>query len=264
MKTIKRKKYKNGAVLSGGVARGFAHVGVLQAMHEAGIKPEIISGVSAGSVVGAFYADGFEPQEILDFFLNKRFIELVKIVPSKTGLLKMNGLKALLKKNLKANTFDELKKPLVVAVTNYKTGMSEYISTGNLFEAVLASSSIPVLWQPYKLDGVEYVDGGITDNLPVKPIMDLCRNIYGVHVNPIGKMSKNKGLVSTALRSFHISVASGIEQKRRYFKLFIEPLELRKFGLLEVMKGREMYEIGYEEAKRNLEEQAVNTKKKNK
>lgn len=250
----RRKKYKNGIVLSGGVARGFAHVGVLQAFHEAGIRPEVISAVSAGSIVGAFYADGYEPKEILDFFYDKRFMEFVKIVPSKSGLLKMTGLYELLEKNLRSNTFDDLKVPLSVCVTNFKTGLSEHLSQGNLLDAVLASSSIPVLFQPYEINGNEYVDGGITDNLPVHPILNQCQNIYGVHVNPIGKMNRNKGLVSTALRSFHISVASGIEQKKQYFKLFIEPLKLREYGLLEVMKGKEMYGIGYEEAKKRLEQ----------
>lgn len=254
MITVRRKKYKTGVVLSGGVARGFAHVGVLQAMHEAGIKPEVVAGVSAGSIVGAFYADGYDPQEILDFFYHKRFIEFVKIAPSKTGLLKMTGLKDVLKKNLRSTTFEELKIPLFVGVTNYKTGLSEYLHQGNLFDAIIASSSIPVLFQPFKKDGTEYIDGGVTDNLPVKPIQELCQVIYGIHVNPIGKMSKNQGLVSTALRSFHISVAAGIEQKKQFFKLFIEPPELRKYGLLEVTKGKEMYKIGYGEAKRRLEE----------
>lgn len=256
----RRRKYKYGAVLSGGIARGFAHVGVLQAMHEAGIRPEVISGVSAGSVVGAFYADGYEPEEILHFFYEKRFIEFVKLTPTKTGLLKMTGLKDLLKKNLHANTFKELKIPFNVCVTNYETGLSEYLNEGNLLDAVLASSSIPVLFQPYKIGSNYYVDGGITDNLPVHPILDVCHNIYGVHVNPIGKVSKNKGLVSTALRSFHISVASGIVQKKKYFELFIEPLKLREYGLLEVMKGKEMYTIGYEEAKQRLEEHQKNKK----
>ncbi len=70
------KKYKTGLILSGGGARGFAHLGVLQALNEHGIKPSIISAASAGALAGAFYADGYEPYEILDFFLSENFIAL--------------------------------------------------------------------------------------------------------------------------------------------------------------------------------------------
>ncbi len=99
----KIEEYNTGIVLSGGAVRGFAHLGVLKALHEADIFPDIISGVSAGSIVGAFYADGNEPDEILELFQKKHFYELINVIFRNAGLLDIKGLKRLLKNNLKTD-----------------------------------------------------------------------------------------------------------------------------------------------------------------
>ncbi|NJM16566.1 MAG: phospholipase, partial [Bacteroidales bacterium] len=101
------KKYNIGLVLSGGAARGFAHLGILQALEENNLKPDIISGVSAGAIAGAFYADGYSPIEILQILKGKKMWEYVRLAFKRQGLMKITGLDNILRQYLRANTFEE-------------------------------------------------------------------------------------------------------------------------------------------------------------
>lgn len=240
-----RKEYKTGVVLSGGAARGFAHLGVLQALHEHDIYPDVVSSVSAGAIVGAFYADGYQPVEIMRLFQAKSFYKYADFVFRKTGLMRAAGLRSVMEKYLRAKTFEQLGKPFYVAATNMRTGKCEYMNSGNLIDAVMASSSIPVLFLPTKINGQVYSDGGILNNFPIEPIKGLCAKTIGVHVNPIGEEKKLNSLLKIALRSFHLSVASGLNEKKKMVDIFIEPENLREFGLLDVAKGSEMFDMGY-------------------
>ena len=116
--TISTKKYKTGLVLSGGAVRGFAHLGVIKALNEAGIYPEVIVGASVGSIVGVLYADGYSPQEIYDIFIHKSMYKYLEFIVPKRGFVRMTGLYKTLLEKLHAKHFDELKLPLYVAVTN--------------------------------------------------------------------------------------------------------------------------------------------------
>jgi NTE family protein len=246
------KKYNTGIVLSGGAVRGFAHLGVIKALHEAEIIPDVISGVSAGSIVGAFYADGYEPEEILEIFESTNFYKLVGILYRGSGIFDIRGLKKLLKNNIKAKTFDDLKKPLIIAATNLITGRVEYFSQGSIVDKVLASSSIPVIFKPQKINGIAYVDGGLVNNLPLAPIKDKCKIIIGVNVTPLEEDPELNGIRDVAMRSFHISIARSVYEKKDVFDIYIEPEELRNYGYFNVKKGLELFNIGYEAAVKAL------------
>lgn len=251
------KPYKTGLVLSGGAARGLAHLGVVKALYEHDIKIGCIAGTSAGSIAGAFLADGFDPEELLEIFLEKKIYEFLGITFGKMGLLKIKGIKEVLEKNLNAKTFEDLKIPFFVACTNLNSGEIEYFSKGDLIEKVLASSSIPVLFAPVKINGSLYSDGGILDNLPVRPIKDKCKKIIGVHVNYTGPEETVDSMMKIAERSFHLSIGARIAEMAKVCDLFIEPEGLKKFSLLEIGKGRKMFEIGYQETLRMLDKSKV-------
>ncbi len=271
MKKLELKnKYNIGLVLSGGAARGFAHLGILKALHEHNISPEIISSVSAGAIVGAFYADGFSPEEILYIFEEKKLLQFTSLSFKRAGLLDISGLKKILNEQLRAKTFADLQKPLYIAVTNYHSGTVEYLYKGDLAESIVASSSIPVLFHPTEINKKKYIDGGVTDNFPVAPIQNQAKILIGVHANPMGWTDKVNGLLQVAIRSFLLSVNSKIDLKKNDVDIFICPQKLAQYGVLDVSKGREIFNIGYEEANKQLHQNksiiqnyAV-TKKKNK
>jgi NTE family protein len=241
-----------GLALSGGGARGFAHLGVLKALEENRQAPDIISGVSAGAIVGAFYADGYSPDEILEMFIEKNLFKLIHLTVPKNGFLKPSVINELIKENLKAEKFEELQIPLFLAVTNLNKGKVVYFNKGKLSEKILASASIPVLFEPKSIGGQKYVDGGVFDNLPVKPLENKCKKIIGVNVNPLYEDNDLEGILKLAERTFYLNIVAKIQENIPKCDLFIEPHELKGFGLFEVSKAREIFEIGYKAALRAL------------
>ncbi len=252
------KKYKIGLVLSGGGARGFAHLGVIQALNEAGIYPDVISGTSAGALAGVLYADGFSPEEILKLMNTGSRLDFMRPAMPREGLLQINGIIKILKSNLKAASFDQLKIPLYVAATDLNNGKSVYFSKGDLLDPVIASASIPVLFQPVKINNISYVDGGVLDNLPVYPIQNKCKVIIGSFVNPVGYVEKLSGLINIAERTFMLNMSKEIIEKAKRFNLLIAPKELRNFKILDPEKAADLFELGYKATKAKLKESDIN------
>lgn len=251
------EKFKTGLVLSGGGARGFAHLGVLQALHEAGIYPDIISGTSAGALVGVLYCDGHSPDKILGMMKRHSKLDYMRPVLPRDGILQITGLTKLLQANLTAQKFEDLKKPLVVCATDLNNGKPVYFSKGELVTAVIASSSIPVLFKPVIINNIYYVDGGVLDNLPVKPIENKCNFLAGSFVNPVGYEKSATGLITIAVRTFMLNQAREVEEKGKKFDIIIAPPELTKFGILEVEKADELFNMGYKKTKDKLKDPAI-------
>jgi NTE family protein len=242
------KKYEVGLVLSGGAARGFAHLGVLKALEEKGLKPGIISGVSAGAIAGAFYADGYSPEEILEIYIGRNIFEFVQFTIPHTGFFKLSGMKKVLDKYLRAKRFEDLKIPLVVTATSLNEGKAVFFREGDLAEAILASSAVPLLFEVITINHVEYIDGGITNNLPLAPIAKECNTLIGVYVNHSGYQETVTGMARIAERAFHLAVSSDIEKKKHLFDIYIEPGEMANYGFFDLKNGHDLFRIGYETA----------------
>jgi NTE family protein len=240
------KKYNTGLVLSGGAVRGFAHLGVLKALEKCGMRPDIISCVSAGAIAGALYCDGYSPEEILKIYNRNSLFEFMQITVPKTGIFKASGLRATLKKYLRAKSFEQLKIPLVVAATNLIEGRCEYFTQGQLVDIILASSCVPVLFEVVMINKIPYIDGGVMNNMPVEPLLNRCKKLIGVFINPVGQIAAPKGIVHIAERAFHLSVASAIKLKQPYFDIYIEPEEIAHYGLFDIKKAPKLYELGYQ------------------
>lgn len=251
------KKYKVGFVLSGGGARGFAHIGAIKALSEAGIFPDIISGVSAGAVAATLIADGHKPDDIMKMFQQAKLHKIVELILPKKGLLKMTGLIKIVNQNLRASTFEELSIPIYIGATDLNNGKIVYFSKGELLKPVVASSTIPVLFTPMEIDNVVYVDGGVMNNFPVEPLLNNCNFIIGIHVNPFGYIEDFNSIMSVAERSFHLNFSNHIGKKINKCDIFIEPAGLEKYRLLDVAKINEIFLLGYKETKRILKENKI-------
>lgn len=247
-----KKKYDIGLVLSGGGTRGFAHLGVIKALEEAGIKPDIISGVSAGSIAGAFYADGNDPESTLEILAKHKLLDYLEFSIPQKGLVRMTGFEKTLKEHLHAKTFEELKTPLIVFATDMNNATYVRFDSGDLVIAIKASSSIPIIFPPVKIDGHFFLDGGVINNFPVEALRDHCKTIIGVNVNPIGEVKSMGNLKFIAERTFHITLRNQAASKEDQCDLYIEPTDLEKYGLLDVSKAREIFNIGYEAARKSL------------
>lgn len=243
------KKYKTGVVLSGGGARGFAHLGILQCLKENGINPDIISGVSAGAIAGVFIASGKSPIETHEILSKGGFLKFTKIQLPTNGLLRLDGLKELLQKEIPWQNIEDLELPLYVGTSNLTTGRMEYFDSGPIHQIILASSSIPVLFSPVEMNGCQYVDGGVLNNLPIEPLLGKCEKIITINIHPVNETGKLKNLTQVAMRTFHLGVNKQIETVKKQSDLYIEPKELYKYDLLKSSKADEVFEIGYNHAK---------------
>jgi NTE family protein len=142
--------------------------------------------------------------------------------------------------------------PLVIAATNFNEGHIEYFEKGPLVDTLIASSSIPILFKLAKLNQNLYIDGGIMDNLPLNPIRNRCNTIIAVYANPIGRQENIRSVIQIAERAFHLAIASEVISKKGMADIFIQPQELKNYGLLELRKANEIYRIGYEAAIQEL------------
>jgi NTE family protein len=147
---------------------------------------------------------------------------------------------------------------LFVTATDLNNGKAVYFSEGDIFDPVIASASIPVVFQPVKINGISYVDGGVLDNLPIRPIENKCRILIGSFVNPVGYMEKISGLISIAERTFMLSMSKEINEKAKNFDLFIAPMELRNYKILDPEKAAELFWIGYKATTVKLKEIDIN------
>lgn len=242
------KKYPIGFALSGGFIKGFAHLGVMQALLEHNIKPDILSGVSAGALAGVFYADGNEPYKVLDFFHGHKFQDLTKLVIPKVGLFELGEFIDFLKTNLKAKKLEDLQIPLIVTATDLDHGRLTHFHKGTIAERVAASCCMPVLFAPVKIEGTHYVDGGLLMNLPVTTIRRVCDKVVAINVSPLVAPEYKMNIVSIALRSYHFMFRSNTFPEREKADLLVEPYNLNGYSNTELEKAEEIFMQGYNAA----------------
>jgi NTE family protein len=251
------KQYKTGIVLSGGGARGFAHIGALKALNEFGIYPNIISAVSAGSIVGSMYANGYKPDEILDRFSEWDIYKILKFYRPGLGVLKAIGIRKTLSKYLTEKNIEDLNIPLIISATNFAKATTEYFTEGSIIDAVMASSAVPLVLKPYIINGNMYVDGGLMNNLPIEPIEHKCDYLIGVNVNPIKETSQFNSFRNYADRVLHLAIRANVNINIGKFNMFIEPPQLSDFGLFKISHAKEIYQIGYDYTGNMLEKSAL-------
>ena len=246
------KPYKFGIALSGGGARGILHIGVLEALHKYGIYPEIISGTSMGALVGVFYANGMEPLQILDLVKSSKMHKLIKWKLPASGLLDLKKVQAVMEAHIPKDDFSALKKPFLCSVSNLNSGLQEIKSSGSLFQWVLASASIPVIFEPQIIDGKTYVDGGLFNNLPVECIRNQCRFLIGVHVNHNDPEENITGFKAVAERTFRLIFAKNVDESLAMCDFVIDPPQTRLFNTFDFDKADEIFRIGFDETEKQI------------
>ncbi len=235
-----------GIALSGGSARGLAHIGVLKALHENNIEPQIISGTSMGALVGVLYASGLRPEEIQEIVNKEPIVKMVRPAWNQNGLFKMNKIRELLEKHLEKDDFSVLKKPFYLSVSNINKGENEVISEGALFDYILASCAVPVIFAPQVINKNTYIDGGLFNNLPAGAIRNKCKSLIGVHVNYIGTVDTFEGITSVAERVFSLAIGENVKKSMKMCDILIEPSELHDFSFWDYNKADKIIKVGYD------------------
>lgn len=266
---------KFGLVLSGGGARGLAHIGVLKALEEKGITPDIITGTSMGGMIGAPYALGYDAKTISDFVMKinpnnfmegnnlsefQRFTKVFNVVEqgvklfTKLGFDSGEKLRQAFKEATFNKDFDDLKIPFACTAVDLITGRVVVLNKGKIYEAMYATGAIAPFLEPYKKDGMLLMDGGLIDNAPV----DVARNmgadkVLVIDVNPLQtlvKKNKFKNALDLGLRALNIAMDTLYLERLAQADFLIQiPI---KCDTLDFSHIEEVIKIGYRIAKESI------------
>lgn len=252
------KKYKIGIALSGGGARGFAHAGVLKALEEKGIKPEIISGVSAGSIIAVMYAAGISPDNILKLFSHIKFSDLAELSVPKDGFFKMDRFKKFLKKAVEYENLEDLPIPTFVCATDLDHCRSVIFRDGGIIDRVSASCSIPIIFKPIKINGTNYVDGGVLRNLPAWAIRPYCETLIGVNCSPLVNYKFKPSIIEIAQRSYDLMSKNNAIADMKMCDILIQTREIAKQKVFNISAMWKIAESGYNNTIKLIEETEKN------
>lgn len=261
---------KIGLSLGAGGARGLAHIIILEAFEELGIKPHIISGSSIGAIIGAAYATGLSTKEIKDsvaeLILSKNFkltefykkfdvfkvIDMLDLSLSTTGFFKGDKFLSFYKKRMKTYKFSNLEIPIKIVATEYWNKKEHHFTSGNLIDAVHASYALPTLFTPIKLGDGLYMDGGMVNPLPYDIIQNECDYVVAVDVSSKKGINNNEipNALDSLFASFQIMQNSILTQKLKSSKpdLLLE-VDVKDVRMFEFNKVKKIWKEGEKQKK---------------
>jgi NTE family protein len=272
---------KIGLVLSGGGAKGFAHIGVLKVLEQAGIKIDYIGGTSMGAVVGGLYASGYNASQIDSIFKVTNFDELIKdFIPRSSknfyekrndelyaitlpfnkfkigiptalskGMYNYNLLNKLTRNVRHVRDFNKLPIPFLCIGSNIETGEEVILNKGYLAQAMLASSAFPSLFSPVEIDGKLLVDGGVTNNYPIEAVRKMGADIIiGVDVqDDLLDRNKLKEATRILVQINNLHSIEKMKEKIKQTDIYIKP-DILKYGVISFDDGQEIIKGGEEAA----------------
>ncbi len=238
-------------VLSGGAARGIAHIGVIKALEDLGFKIKALSGSSAGAIVAVFYAYGYSPEDMLCLVKETRWLGLFRPKIPRSGLFSLSKSEKYLRGLIKVERIEELSKKVFICATDLLSARPLYFNKGEIFPVLLGSCALPGIFEPVHYSKYVLVDGGVMNNLPVEPFERYRTPKIGVDVNPVEKIKNTGNIVNVLVRSFFLAVRSNVDKRKELCDLVITP-DIVSFSPLDVRRADELYRLGYEKALRLL------------
>jgi NTE family protein len=194
-----------GLALGGGAARGFAHVGILRALEDAGIRPAVVAGTSAGSLVGALYASGMAPDRLEAVALGLEQGALGDWSLSLRSLMRGQALQSIVNRHVSARPIERFPIPYAAVVTDLYNGEMRVLRSGDAGTAVRASSAVPGVFEPVRIDGREYVDGGLSSPIPVRAARSLGADVViAVDISARPKFQSTDSMPAILLQTFAI------------------------------------------------------------
>ena len=247
------KKYSLGIAFGGGGAKAGAHCGALQALKEFGVKPDVVSGTSAGSLVAAFYSAGFTPEKMIRMFLKMNiFKDIVEVSKPGGGLFDSSPLMKIIETQMPYGNIEDLPIPTYIVASDMDHGKVKVFSKGRLAPRLVASCSIPIVFKPMVINGVHYIDGGVFQNLPVPAIRPLCEKVIAFSVRRLEEEPYKNTLLHTATRAYSMMFMSNIMADSKLADTYIE-LDTSGCGVYDIACITELFFRGYRNACAALE-----------
>ena len=210
--------------LGGGAAKGFAHVGVIRVLEQSGIKADIVTGTSAGSVVGAIYASGIDGDALRYRAMRIDESDLRDFTLSTSGFLKGEKLAALVNQQVDGKKIEQMPRKFGAVATNLDTGVRAVFRNGDTGTAVRASAAIANVFQPVTIAGKRYVDGGLVSPVPVSAAREMGADIViavDISAKPVGKAAD--GFFGLLDRSLNIMNLAALAQELKQADVVIRP-----------------------------------------
>lgn len=210
--------------LGGGASKGFAHIGVIKVLHENGIPVHIVTGTSAGAVVGSLYASGMSPDrlELEAEILNKS--DVVDLTLSRSGFIKGEKLQNWINQKVGNRKMEQFPKKFGAVATEFDTGRMAVFHQGNAGLVVRASASIPNVFQPTIINGKKFVDGGLSAPVPVRAAQRLGANvIIAVDISAKPEKLQNDGFLSYLDQSLNVMSTAALNQELAQAHVVIKP-----------------------------------------
>lgn len=239
-------KYKVGVAFSGGGSRGFAHCGALLALENAGIRPQIVAGVSAGSVVSTLYAAGMRPQQIVEIFTGFGFTDFVEFKGiHQGGIFSLLPFGKFIENAAKVKYLEELGMTNVVCASDFDSGQPKEFRSGRIKDVIAASCCIPILFNPVVIDGVRYVDGGVLRNLPAWPIRKECDLLIGVNCSPLTSQTAKSSITSNAFRTYQLMAKTNVAEDMAMCDFTVNITEIAHQKTFDLDNIRSTVKAGY-------------------
>lgn len=245
---------KIGLALSGGSARGIAHIGVLQALMDNEIPIDCIAGTSAGAIVGAAFAFGVSMEKLQEKARGLNWYSLPNFPTSALGLASNQSIENIIEEFIGAADIAESKIPLAIIATDIETGKKVVYFKGSVSSAVRASACIPGLFVPVEIGGRKMVDGGLAESLPLSPLQDMKADIkIGVNVIHWHSVKKVTNIFDVLSNSVDIVADHQKEDPLEYADIMIEP-NLSAYGASDFNKTDAIVAEGYRAASLKIPE----------
>lgn len=211
--------------LGGGASKGFAHIGVLKVLHAENIPIDMVTGTSAGAVVGSLYASGMSPDrlELEAEILQKA--DVVDLTLSTSGFIKGEKLQNYINQKVKNRPIQAFPKKFAAVATEFGSGRMASFNYGNAGQAVRASVSIPNVFQPTVINGKSYVDGGLVAPVPVRAARNMGANVViavDISAKP-ARLDKSAGFLAYLDQSLNIMSAAALKQELAQATVVIKP-----------------------------------------
>jgi NTE family protein len=248
---------KVGLALGGGGAKGVAHIGVLQALEEARVKPDYIAGTSVGAMVAAMYAFNVNINTIANIARDLTLAQITTFKLNKTGFFTADPLKEILIEYLGEVNIEDATIPLSIVATDLTSGEEVIFTEGPLADAVCASASIPGVYIPMRLNGRILVDGGIVQNVPIRPLKAMGAGvIIASQLGGVQAYEEPKNVLDVMRNAFDIALSQRTKQEVKQADLLIA-MDLRDFSIADnTQRYDELFAIGYDTAAKELAKMA--------
>ncbi len=219
------------------------------ALEQAGIRPDIIAGVSAGSVVAAMYAAGLHPRKILEIFMGGKFSSFTNFAIPKSGLFSLDPFRDFLRSKIPVERLEDMRIPTIIGTTNFDTGLTENFSEGPTADIVTASCCIPIVFTPRIIGQYHYVDGGVLHNLPSRALREKCQTLIGINCSPVKhKDTSANGLFDTALRAYNLVAKSNAVPDLELCDIQISIDRIADVAVFDLSASERIFAAGYEAA----------------